>query len=147
MRYSHELEIEGTPETLFALTQDYARRLEWDPFLSQARLLRGATVPEVGVRALCTDRKGNAMEVAYVAFDPPNAAAVKMTRGPLFFASFAGTWRFAPVDGARTRVRFKYFYRLRWPFGFFAERIAAEFARETTARLEALREFAEHPKR
>lgn len=142
MRYSHELDIEATPEALFALTQEYARRLEWDPFLSEARLIGGATEPQTGVRVLCTDRKGNAMEVAYVVFNPPNAAAVKMTRGPVLFASFAGTWRFAPITGGWTRVLFKYYYRLRWPFGFFAARIAEQFARETTARLEALREFA-----
>lgn len=141
MKFAQLLEVEGSREAIFDLTQDYDRRLEWDPFLSGARLLGGASTPAKGVRALCTDRKGNAMEVVYVAYDPPSVAAVKMTRGPLFLQSFAGTWRFSDAGNGRTRVLFKYFYRIRWPFGPLAGPIERAFTTETAERLVALRDF------
>jgi hypothetical protein len=141
MRFVRELEIDGARESIFDLTQDYERRLDWDPFLREARLLDGATSAQVGVKALCVDRKGHAMEVVYIAFDRPAVAAIKMTRGPLFLHSFAGTWRFTDAGAGRTRVLFKYFYRLRWPFGAFAGRIERAFSDETGARLTALRDY------
>ena len=141
MKFAQVLDVDGSRESIFDLTQDYDRRLEWDPFLQDARLLSGAVTPEKGVRALCTDRRGNAMEVVYVAYDRPSVAAVKMTRGPVFLQSFAGTWRFSDAGDGRTRVLFKYFYRIRWPFGALAAPIARAFANETAERLIALRDF------
>jgi len=43
-------EIRAPREALFALTQDYYVRLEWDPFLRGLRFLDGATAPAPGVR-------------------------------------------------------------------------------------------------
>ena len=68
-----------------------------------------------------------------------------MTRGPLFLDSFAGTWRFTALGARRTRVLFKYFYRLRWPFNAFARKIEQAFSEETEARLVALRDYLEAP--
>ena len=39
----HSLVIHAGRAALFELTQDYDRRLRWDPFLKKARLLNGAT--------------------------------------------------------------------------------------------------------
>src|SRR2546425_3859133 len=36
------IEIRARPEAVFDLIHDYARRLEWDSFLKEARLLEGA---------------------------------------------------------------------------------------------------------
>ena len=68
----------------------------------------GADEPGVGVRALCVDRNGTAMETEYVSFNPPRAVAIKMTRGPWFLESFAGSWRFEEVKPGQTRVGFYY---------------------------------------
>ncbi len=106
--FRDSIEIDAEPDALFALTQDYARRLAWDPFLKEARLVGDATSPGVGVRAWCVARNGLGMETRYVSFNPPSACAVEMTRGPWFFRSFAGSWRFERIGSGRTRVDFSY---------------------------------------
>jgi len=78
--FEQAIEIEAEPGALFALTQDYARRRAWDPFLRSAALVGGARAPGVGVRAWCVARTGVGMETEYLAYDPPRVAAVRMTR-------------------------------------------------------------------
>ena len=67
---------------LFRLTQDYDHRLDWDPFLKEARLVGGAQTAGIGVRAWCVAKSGLGMETEYVSFNPPKTVAVKMTKGP-----------------------------------------------------------------
>jgi hypothetical protein len=134
---------------LFALTQDYARRLDWDPFLREARLLGGAKAAAPGVRAWCVAWYGLGMETEYVTVTPPRVAAVRMTRGPWLLGSFAGSWRFEPAGPGRTRVTFRYHLtarprRLRW---LLHPLLAAFFGRDTRKRLCALRRAAEQRKR
>ena len=43
------IEIAQAQEVVFDLTQNYAQRLEWDPYLSEAYLMKNATEPAVGV--------------------------------------------------------------------------------------------------
>jgi Polyketide cyclase / dehydrase and lipid transport len=69
------IEIRADANALFDLTQDYDRRLDWDPFLKQARLVGGATAAGVGVRAWCVARSGLGMETEYVSFQRPQVAA------------------------------------------------------------------------
>lgn len=88
--FEQAITVNVARDPLFWLMQDYRRRLEWDEFLSSAQLLDGATRADVGVRAWCVDTKGRGMETEYVAFRPPERVAVKMTRGPWMFSSFAG---------------------------------------------------------
>jgi hypothetical protein len=140
MKFEHSALVDGSPPAVFALTQDYARRLGWDPFLREARLLDGAVAPAVGVRAWCGARWRLGMETEYVTFAPPRIAAVKMTRGPWFLKAFGGTWEFAPVEGGRTRVTFRYQLRARprwlaWALEPLARRW---FSRETRLRVVAL---------
>jgi ribosome-associated toxin RatA of RatAB toxin-antitoxin module len=113
MTFEDSIVVGASPEALFALTQDYGRRLEWDPFLKEARLVGGAAESGVGVRAYCVARSGLAMETEYVSFQPPRVTAVKMTRGPWIIESFAGSWRFVPEGEGATRVIFKYQVRAR----------------------------------
>src|SRR5262245_39900912 len=129
--------VSAPAQAVFDLTQDYGRRLDWDPFLIEARLVNAAA-PGVGVRAWCVGRRPRiGMETEYVSFDPPRVAAVKMTRGPWFLRSFAGSWRFEPLSPTETRVAFRYSLVAR-P-GILRPLLAAYFARETRARLAALR--------
>jgi ribosome-associated toxin RatA of RatAB toxin-antitoxin module len=134
--FEHSIVVEAERAAVFALTQDYDRRLSWDPFLSEARLC-DATEPAVGVRAWCVDRKGRGMETEYVSFRPPERVAVRMTKGPWLLASFAGAWIFEELAPERTLVRFRYHVELRLPL--VGPLVQRAFARETSRRLEALR--------
>lgn len=100
-------DIRASAEDLFALTQDYTRRLEWDPFLIEARLVDAEGVA-VGVRAWCVSRGGLGMETEYVTLVAPSVAAVKMTRGPWLIERFAASWRFDEFMPNCTRVTFRY---------------------------------------
>lgn len=149
MRFEETAVVDGPPEEVFAMTQDYARRLDWDPFLREAILLDGATAPGVGVRAWCVSRSGVGMETEYVSFNRPRVTAVKMTRGPRMLASFAGTWEFEPVEGGKTKVTFRYLLRARprwlaWALEPLARRW---FARETRLRVRALQAALRNPLR
>jgi Polyketide cyclase / dehydrase and lipid transport len=137
--------IRADRAAVFELTQDYARRLSWDPFLNVARLLGGATGPAVGVRAWCAAWYGLGMETEYVTFAPPGVAAVRMTRGPALLAAFAGTWRFEEAGPAVTRVVFRYHLkaRPRWLRRILEPLLAVVFRRDTRLRLDALKRAAE----
>jgi ribosome-associated toxin RatA of RatAB toxin-antitoxin module len=135
------IEIAAEPAVLFDLTQDYTHRLDWDPFLKEAKLLDGAETPGVGVRAWCVARNGLGMETKYVSFNPPGACAVEMTRSPWFFRSFAGSWRFEAIGPGRSRVTFT--YSLVGRPALLSGLLRFFFARATRRRLEALKHAAE----
>jgi len=113
MKFEHITIVRAGPAEVFALTQDYSRRLAWDPFLRSAELVGGATAADVGVRAWCVARSGLGMETEYVSFTPPRIAAVKMTRGPWVLESFGGAWEFTPAGNDATEVAFRYQFRTR----------------------------------
>jgi len=148
MTFDHSLEIAASPDELFALTQDYTRRLEWDPFLKSAELVGGATAAGIGVRAYCVAHSGLGMETEYVSFNHPRACAVKMTRGPRLIESFAGSWRFEEISPGRTRVGFRYKLRARprWLAWLLGPIMGWVFARDTRKRLTALKAAVESPK-
>jgi ribosome-associated toxin RatA of RatAB toxin-antitoxin module len=141
LRFEESAVVEAPPGEVFDLTQDYLRRLTWDPFLREAVLTNGATAPAVGVRAWCVSRSGIGMETEYVSFNRPRVAAVKMTRGPRLLESFAGAWEFEPVGDGKTRVTFRYHLRARPRLlAWVLEPLARLwFARETRLRVVALR--------
>jgi Polyketide cyclase / dehydrase and lipid transport len=146
LTFDDSIVIAAGPAALFRLSQDYNRRLDWDVFLRSATLLDDAKEAAVGVRALCVDRNGAAMETEYITFNPPRAVAIKMTRGPWFLASFAGSWRFEEIAPGRTRVGFCYSLvaRPRWLSWLMNPILARVFARDTRRRLHALKEAVEH---
>lgn len=111
--FSYSIAIEAPREWLFTLMQGYPRRLEWDAFLSKAELVGGATASGVGVRALCVDHAGRAMETEYVSFKPYERVAVKMTHGPWMFGGFAGSWIYRELPNQHTELTFRYSMALR----------------------------------
>jgi hypothetical protein len=143
------VDIAAPAAALFALSQDYSRRLHWDPFLREARFLDGAQFAALGVRAWCVAHNGLGMETTYVSYQPPTVVAVKMTRGPSIISSFAGSWRFTPVpihNGlARTHVVFRYQVsgRPRALAFLLDPLLALIFRRETQRRLHALKRAVE----
>jgi len=139
--FEDSIVIRASAEDLFSLTQDYTRRLEWDPFLKVATLVGGATEPAVGVRAWCVAKSGFGMETEYVSFEPPRRTAVRMTKGPFFLNKFSGSWVFKEETDDQTRVTFRYnvVARPKWLGRLLGER----FAKDTTRRLKALKRFGE----
>ena len=142
--FQHSVEINASRETLFDLTQNYDLRLSWDPFLKEASLV-GDSSAAVGARAWCVARNGLGMETEYVSFKRPEVAAVKMTRGPVFFRSFAGSWRFDEVGANRTRVTFRYNFSTRpgWVGFFIGPVLQSVLSTENRRRLEALKKSVE----
>lgn len=145
MQVRLSIDIASAPERLFDLTQDYGRRLEWDPFLTSAELLDGATEAGVGVVARCRGRIGGVMDAEYVAYEPPRAAAIRMTGPPWFLESFAGSWRFMLLTPDSTRVEFAYTLRARPRLfaGLFTPIVSVVFRYEMLRRLAALKSFVE----
>jgi len=142
------IEIHASPEAVFDLIHDYPRRLEWDPFLKEARLLEGAESAGLGVKARCTARNGFAgfaMETVYVYFDRPRVAAVKMTKGPAVLETFAASLRQEDIGPGVTRVTYRFNFSTRPPWlRVIADPIAAAlFRREVRQRLEALKRHLE----
>lgn len=111
--FARSIDVDVPRAWLFDLMQDYDRRLEWDEFLSEARLVGDATQSGVGVRAWCVDTAGRGMETEYVSFQPPERVAVKMTRGPWMFSSFAGSWVYRELGPERTAMTFRYHMEMR----------------------------------
>lgn len=141
MTFEFRAVVRGTRERVFALTQDYTRRLLWDPFLKEARLVGGACAAGLGVKAWCASKGGFGMETEYVSFEAPSVAAVRMTRGPRFIKTFAASWRFFDLGDGTTEVSFKYFVDLHRPFRWLAPLVVRLFARETRQRLGGLESY------
>jgi ribosome-associated toxin RatA of RatAB toxin-antitoxin module len=145
MTFEESVVIESDLAELFQLSQDYDRRLEWDPFLRSARLLGEARQAGVGVRAVCVARSGWAMETEYVSFIPPRTTAVKMTHGPWFLDRFAGAWHFDQVEPGRTRVSFRYNVQAwpKWLSWLLTPILTRVFGRDTRHRLQAMKNAVE----
>ena len=144
--FERSIDIRAPRAALFALTQDYARRLQWDPFLKQAQLIAGAERAAKGARAWCVSKSGLGMETEYVSFNPPARTAIKMTRGPKFIKSFAGSWIFAAKATNLTRVTFRYHLAAQpgWLGFILNPMLRAIFADDTQKRLAALKHAAEN---
>jgi ribosome-associated toxin RatA of RatAB toxin-antitoxin module len=143
--FEQSIEINAPRSFLFDLTQDYSRRLDWDPFLKEARLVGGADKPGVGVRAWCVAKTGMGMETEYVSFNPPERTAVRMTRGPAILKSFAGSWVFESKGHNKTKVVFRYHLTAspHWLRLVLEPVLQVVFSRDTRKRLEALKRAVE----
>jgi ribosome-associated toxin RatA of RatAB toxin-antitoxin module len=137
--------IAAPPGPLFALSQDYALRREWDPFVREMRFLGGATESAPGVRVSGRAYNGLTMEVEFVTVKPPHVVAMKMTRGPLMFERFAGSWIFEETAPGQTQVTFRYVFATRWPWlqCLLDPVIRRMLRRDIRARLRGLKQGAE----
>ena len=135
VRFSEKIIINSSREIIFDFTQDYSARLKWDTFLKKAELLDGATEAGIGVRADCVAKNGLGMITEYVSFNRPEGTAVKMTKGPYIFRTFAGSWKFERLGQDTTEVSFIYSFELRWPFILFLEKVKRKLQSEVKQRL------------
>jgi ribosome-associated toxin RatA of RatAB toxin-antitoxin module len=132
------IDIRAPAPWLFDVTQDYSRRLDWDPYLSKAELYGDEA--DVGVRAWCVSKfPPMGMETEYVSFKRPEVVAIKMTRGPWLLRMFAGSWRFEE-RGSQTRVTFRYRFETR-P-SLLAPIVERTFSYDMAKRLQGLRAYA-----
>ena len=139
-------EIAASSAEVFALLHDYARRLEWDTLLSAAYLEPPATHAELGATSVCIGKRhlgGIAIRTRYVAFRPPQLAAVEMLNQPPFFDSFAASIRHQELGPARSSVTYRFTFRAkpRWLCFVLHPAMRLVFRFETQKRLAALRRF------
>lgn len=134
-KFAEKIIINSSPEFIFDYTQDYANRLKWDTFLKKAELIEGAVKAGLGVKANCVAKNGLGMITEYVSFNRPEGTAVKMTKGPFMFKSFAGSWKFNQLDPNLTEVVFIYSFELRLPFMLFLGRVKRKLQAEVKQRL------------
>ena len=137
--------INAPRESLFPLSQDYALRLAWDPFLRDMRFLDGSKEAGVGVRVWVRAWTGLTMEVSLTGYRPPASVAMKMVRGPWLFRRFAGTWLFEPHADGGTHVTFRYWFESRWRWlrPLIDPVIRGGFRHDIRARLRGLKRGAE----
>lgn len=142
---SAQARIAAPPGQLFALSQDYYLRREWDPFTRRIEFLDGARAPAVGVRTRGRSWHGFSMIVEYISYKPPRQAAMKMVSGPWFFSHFAGTWIFDADGAGSSQVTFRYTYKLRGPFFalMLGPIVGFVFRRDVRRRVEGLKRAAE----
>lgn len=139
----HAIVIDAPRSAVFALSQDYDLRLEWDPFLRELRFLEGASRALPGVKVWVRARNGLAMTVEYTVVDPPERVAMRMIDGPWVFSRFAGSWVFR-ASGERTEVTFRYGFGVRAGLGWLlTPAITRVFSRDVRRRLDALKRSAE----
>lgn len=144
--FEESVDIRAEPEVVFDFIHDYSRRLEWDPFLSEARLLDGMLCAGPGVRVWCRARTWRVgMETVYVSWLRPRVAAVKMTKGPVVLRSFAASLRQEPIRPGWTRVRYRTSLstRPRWLAWLLEPLVSGWFRRETRRRLACLKKSLE----
>ena len=142
MKVEARITIAAPAAAIFRFSQDYSRRLDWDPFLREATLL-DCDAPAVGKRSWCVAWFGIGMESEYVSFQSPHIVAVKMTKGPSLFSQFAASWNFHALDLGRTEVRFLYSVRLRPLAVLITPVVALIFRWEMRRRLKALKSACE----
>jgi ribosome-associated toxin RatA of RatAB toxin-antitoxin module len=141
----HSISIDAPRPELFALSQDYALRSRWDPFVREMKFLGGAAAPDVGVCVWVRAKNGLTMTVRFVTMTPPELVAMTMVEGPRIFRQFAGTWRFQAQGELRTRVTFRYHFAItpRVLGAVLNPVITRILGRDIRARLEGMKNAAE----
>ncbi|QKJ29749.1 SRPBCC family protein [Mucilaginibacter mali] len=143
IKFTEQIIIHSDSETVFDYTQDYANRLKWDVFLKRAELIDGAIKADKGAKAYCVAKNGLGMVTEYVSFNRPKVTAIKMTKGPFMFQSFAGSWTFREVNTTETEVIFVYSFQLRFPFNLVIPFIRSNLQNNVKQRLVNLKQHIE----
>ena len=137
----HTAEVRGAIEDVFDLSQSYALRLDWDPFVRSQRPLGGAERADKGVLTETVSRHRMRMVTEYLTFRRPTLVGMKMREGPPIFRTFSGSWRFEALGPDRTSVAFRYNFTCRpKPLAPLMERIGRWYlGRDIERRLAAFK--------
>lgn len=123
----------------FEASQNYAQRADWDPFAAKLKgYVRDPATPYADITAW----HGARMRVEYVAWLPPERAAIRMVSGPFMLDRFAGSWAFRQ-RGELVDVRFRYQLKAKPIWRWLEPLMLAYFRWETRRRLEALKQHLE----
>ncbi|MEH6461266.1 SRPBCC family protein [Chitinimonas sp. JJ19] len=137
----HRAVLSCKQATAFHTSQDYALRQQWGPFA--AKLESESTTN--GRRIITvTAWHGLTMVVEYVAWLPPERAAIRMLKGPRVLASFAGTWAFVETGEQQVTANFRYQIKAARGWGWLEPLMLRYFSWETKRRLHALQRYLEH---
>lgn len=132
--------VRASQEAAFDASQDYARRRDWDPFSR-----RLAALPAVDGQRVTrvTAWHGASMDVAFVAWCPPERAAIRMISRSRLLAVFAGSWAFLPKEDGMVEVRFRYQVAPHAWYTWLAPIMLRYFRWETHRRLAAFKRYLE----
>lgn len=135
--------VRRAPDYVYRVSQDYAIRFDWDPFLERLDVISGsAEDPQIGTQVAVRSRLGMRMVVEFVQIVPPARVAVKMLRGPWIIAKFAGSWTFRACPEG-TEVTFRYVFAM-GPLAWLTTPFAtAYFRRVVRLRVDALKRYCE----
>ena len=141
----HQLEIHCSQEAVFDLTQNYSKRLDWDPYLVEAYLLEGEKHAAIGVKSLCKNHSGLAMVTQYISFNRPHVAAVTMIKGPWLLKKFSGAWNVKYLSKNHSMLVFTYHFDLKGGFigKLFLPFVVSKFSKDMKARLVAIKSYLE----
>ena len=143
IKFKERILINRNRSEVFDITQDYNKRLLWDKFLKEARLINGIEQANKGVKAYCVAKNGIGMETEYITFNRPRVTAIKMTKGPYLFKSFLGSWTFKEINEIKTEVTFLYSFNLRFPFNLISFIIKQNLQKNVKQRLKELKKYME----
>ena len=140
-----QTEIKAPLQQVYAISQDYAQRYEWDPFPEKIEFLNNATEVAVGVSVSVLAKSGLKMIVQFIQVKPPELAAIKMLEGPKVLKVFAGSWLFKALPNGNTQAIFKYTIQAQpWFLPSLSNKIMAwYFGRHVQTRLEGLKQYCE----
>lgn len=144
-RVEYQLCIQAPIELVYAASQDYSVRYQWDPFPEDIRLLDGAQHIQKGSCVAVKAKNGLTMEVEFVQVMPPTTAAIKMRSGPRILRAFSGSWLFKPLSENETQAKFVYSIKTQWwSIPWFSEIIAGwYFSKTVKSRLHGLKKYCE----
>lgn len=141
------LDIAAERTRVYAVSQDYAVRYQWDPFPERIAFIGALQTVQRGARVEVVARSGLRMEVEFVQVDAPQRAAIRMLKGPRLLKQFAGSWVFHDLGPQGTRAVFRYSLKVQpWALPWLLEPLAAwYFRRAVAARLQGLKNYCEQP--
>ena len=139
------IKINLSQNYVFEVTQDYYIRLDWDPYLNEARLLGNSQNAGIGEESYCKNKLGMVMVSKYISYKSPDVAAVKMTKGPRILEKFSGAWNVKSTGIGESLVIFTYNYELKGKVfnKLFAPISALIFGWEMQVRLNNLKKYCE----
>lgn len=145
-------QIPASSAEVFSLLHDYERRLEWDTLLQSAHLEGDFRAACLGATSVCTGKwylGGIALRTRYVAFRPPELAAVEMVNRPPFFESFAASIRHQDLSPNESSATYRFTFSAKpGAVRFLIEPVMSWiFRMETRNRLKALRNHFSHTSR
>lgn len=142
----HSIYIAQPIDTVYAITQDYDIRYEWDPFPEHIKMLNGATEIVIGTQVKVIAKSGLEMIVEFVQVKPPYVAAIKMIKGPFILDAFAGSWLLKSLPDDTTRVTFKYSLKSKkWALPWISDKLLRwYFGSKVKARLNGLATYCQN---